>query len=144
MPSEFDSMIAKIIAHGRTREEAISRLRRAIAETMVVIEDGATNQGFLLELLGRPELQAGEVDTGWLDRLHRQGAVQSVQHADVALVRAAIELCDAASVGDRELTPPELIDCIITEEGCFLPEDVAALVDRTPFLREGYALLRRA
>ncbi|TML56261.1 MAG: hypothetical protein E6G15_01485 [Actinobacteria bacterium] len=57
---------------------------------------------------------------------------------------APIELGDAASVGDRELTPPELIDCIITEEGCFLPEDVAALVDRTPFLREGYALLRRA
>jgi acetyl/propionyl-CoA carboxylase alpha subunit len=86
VPPEFDSMIAKIIAHGRTREEAIARLHRAIADTTVVIEDGTTNQGFLLELLGRPELRAGEVDTGWLDRLQVQGAVQSTRHADVASV----------------------------------------------------------
>ncbi|HWE12507.1 MAG TPA: carboxyl transferase domain-containing protein [Solirubrobacteraceae bacterium] len=101
VPTEFDSMIAKIIAHGRTRQEAIARLRRAIADTMVVIEDGATNQGFLLELLGRPELRAGEVDTGWLDRLQVEGAVQSKRHADVALVRAAIELCDDATASER-------------------------------------------
>jgi translation initiation factor 2B subunit (eIF-2B alpha/beta/delta family) len=43
---------------------------------------------------------------------------------------------------DRDLTPPELIDCIVTEEGSFLAEEIAALVDRTPFLREGYSLLR--
>src|SRR6202035_4576010 len=85
VPSEFDSMIAKIIAHGRTREEAIARLRRAIADTMVVIDNGATNQGFLQDVLGRPELHAGEVDTGWLDRLQVEGAVQSKRHADVAL-----------------------------------------------------------
>ena len=69
VPPEFDSMIAKIIAHGDTREQAIARLRRAVADTMVAIDDGTTNQGFLLELLGRPELRAGDVDTGWLDRL---------------------------------------------------------------------------
>jgi hypothetical protein len=33
---------------------------------------------------------------------------------------------------------------VITEEGRFLAEEIAALVDRTPFLREGYALLRNA
>jgi acetyl/propionyl-CoA carboxylase alpha subunit/acetyl-CoA carboxylase carboxyltransferase component len=101
VPSEFDSMIAKIIAHGRTREEAIARLRRAIADTMVVIENGATNQGFLLDVLGRPELRAGQVDTGWLDRLQSQSAVQSTRHADVALVRAAIALCDDATGHER-------------------------------------------
>ena len=101
VPAEFDSMIAKIIAHGRTREEAIARLRRAIADTMVVIEEGTTNQGFLLELLGRRELRDGEVDTGWLDRLQVQGEVQSKRHADVALVRAAIELCDDATATER-------------------------------------------
>jgi len=42
---------------------------------------------------------------------------------------------------DRDVTPPELIDCVITEEGRFLAEEIAALVDRTPFLREGYSLL---
>jgi len=45
---------------------------------------------------------------------------------------------------DRDLTPPELIDRVITEEGQFLSEEIAALVDRTPFLRDGYALLRGA
>ena len=57
VPPQFDSMIAKIIAHGGTREQAIARLRRAVADTMVVIDDGTTNQGFLLELLGRDELR---------------------------------------------------------------------------------------
>ena len=94
-------MIAKIIAHGDTREQAIARLRRAVADTTVAIEDGTTNQGFLLELLGRPELRSGEVDTGWLDRLQAQGDVEPVRHADAALVQAAIALCEAAAAGER-------------------------------------------
>ena len=41
-----------------------------------------------------------------------------------------------------DMTPRELIDEVVTEEGAFARDDVAALIDRTPFLREGYALLR--
>jgi translation initiation factor eIF-2B subunit delta/methylthioribose-1-phosphate isomerase len=41
-----------------------------------------------------------------------------------------------------DLTPPELIGCYVTEEGVYKPEEIAALIDRTPFLREGYELLR--
>jgi translation initiation factor 2B subunit (eIF-2B alpha/beta/delta family) len=41
-----------------------------------------------------------------------------------------------------ELTPAELIDCVVTEEGTVSPEEIRALVDRTPFLRDGYAILR--
>ena len=51
IPADFDSMIAKIIAYGRTRDEALGRLRRAVAETTVIIEGGATNKSFLLDLL---------------------------------------------------------------------------------------------
>jgi ribose 1,5-bisphosphate isomerase len=40
-----------------------------------------------------------------------------------------------------DLTPPEQVDGYVTEEGEFAPDEIAALVDRTPFLREGYALL---
>ena len=101
VPPEFDSMIAKIIAHGANREQAIARLRRALADTMVVIDEGTTNQGFLLELLGRPELRRGEVDTGWLDRLQGADEVQPVRHADTALIGAAIALCDAATAAER-------------------------------------------
>jgi translation initiation factor 2B subunit (eIF-2B alpha/beta/delta family) len=43
-----------------------------------------------------------------------------------------------------ELTPSELIDSIVTEEGTHPADEIRALVDRTPFLREGYALLRRS
>ena len=42
-----------------------------------------------------------------------------------------------------ELTPPALIDSVVTEEGTVSPDEIGALVDRTPFLREGYALLSR-
>jgi ribose 1,5-bisphosphate isomerase len=40
-----------------------------------------------------------------------------------------------------ELTPPELLTEIVTEEGATATDCVGSLVDRTPFLREGYALL---
>ena len=59
IPAEFDSMIAKLIAWGRDRDEALARLRRAVADTVVVVDGGTTNQGFLLELLDRPEVQVG-------------------------------------------------------------------------------------
>ena len=72
IPAEFDSMIAKLIAWGRDRDEALARLRCALADTIVVIDGGTTNQGFLLELLDRPELRSGDVDTTWLDRLQLQ------------------------------------------------------------------------
>jgi ribose 1,5-bisphosphate isomerase len=40
-----------------------------------------------------------------------------------------------------DLTPPELIEQIVTEEGTYPSDEIRALVDRTPFLREGYTLL---
>src|SRR3954467_8944852 len=56
IPADFDSMIAKIIAYGRDRDEALARLRRALADTTVLIEGGATNKSFLLDLLDQPEV----------------------------------------------------------------------------------------
>ena len=95
IPSEFDSMIAKIIAHGKNRKEALSRLQRALRESVVVIKGGASNKAFLLELLSRPEVQCGEVHVGWLDHLAATGEHISRRYADVALVQAAIETYDA-------------------------------------------------
>ena len=56
---------------------------------------GASNRAFLLELLSRPEVQQGEVDIGWMDRLAASGEHLSRKFADVALVQAAIEAYDA-------------------------------------------------
>jgi translation initiation factor 2B subunit (eIF-2B alpha/beta/delta family) len=40
-----------------------------------------------------------------------------------------------------ELVPPDLITEVVTEEGTFTPDDIGSLVDRVPFLQEGYALV---
>jgi translation initiation factor 2B subunit (eIF-2B alpha/beta/delta family) len=41
-----------------------------------------------------------------------------------------------------DLTPREFVDEVVTEEGAFSSEDVRSLIDRTPFLSQGYGLLR--
>ena len=101
IPAQFDSMIAKLIAWGRDRDEALARLRRALAETTIVVEGGTTNVGFLLDLLALPELRAGEIDTGWLDRRQVRGDTTPVRHAEVALVAAAVHFADEQSAVDR-------------------------------------------
>ena len=60
----YDSMIAKLIAHGATRNEALDALRDALAETEV---DGVTtNLPFLRWLVAHPALRAGETTTAFL------------------------------------------------------------------------------
>jgi acetyl/propionyl-CoA carboxylase alpha subunit/acetyl-CoA carboxylase carboxyltransferase component len=89
IPSEYDSMIAKIIAVGRDRGEALARLSRALSETTVVVTGGSTNKSFLLDLLERDEVRTGDVDTGWLDRLTAAPPAPR-PYAGVALVAAAV------------------------------------------------------
>ena len=95
IPSEYDSMIAKIIACGRTREEALARLRRALLESEVVIRGGASNKGFLLGLVDNPAVRSSEVDVGWVDRVVAEGKHLPHEGADIALLQAAIETYDA-------------------------------------------------
>lgn len=71
---EFDSMIAKLMAHGRDRNQAMARLLRALRELELVVEDGTSNKAFLVDLLQRPEVISGSADTGWLDRV---GSIQT-------------------------------------------------------------------
>ncbi|GGL32482.1 ATP-grasp domain-containing protein [Phycicoccus endophyticus] len=91
IPADFDSMIAKVIAFGHDRDEALARLRRAMRETTVVIEGGATNKSFVLELLDQPEVLDGSADTGWIDRVRAEGRLVATEHSGVALVAAGIE-----------------------------------------------------
>lgn len=101
IPADFDSMIAKIIAYGRTRNEAMARLRRAMAETAVVIEGGATNKSFILDLLDQPEVVDGSADTGWIDRVRGEGRLVSHRHSGIALVAAGIEGYEEAEAVER-------------------------------------------
>lgn len=101
VPKEFDSMLAKIIAHGQTRKEALSRLQRALRESVVVIKGGASNKAFLLDLLERDEVQRAAVDIGWLGRLAASGGHLSQRNAEAALVHAAIEVYESHLTVER-------------------------------------------
>ncbi len=91
---EFDPMIAKLIAHGTDRGEALARLRRALSESAVVLDGGTTNKAFLLELLDRPEVRRSQVDTGWLERWSAERVDAIRPNAGVALLAAAVEAYD--------------------------------------------------
>jgi acetyl/propionyl-CoA carboxylase alpha subunit/acetyl-CoA carboxylase carboxyltransferase component len=95
VPPEFGSMFAKMSAVGHTREEALGRLKRALAESAIAIAGGMTNRTFLLQLLDRDEVRTGRVDVGWLDRLSARPTVGPGEHAGIALLQAAIEVYDA-------------------------------------------------
>ncbi|GGE83203.1 acetyl-CoA carboxylase biotin carboxylase subunit [Stappia taiwanensis] len=62
----YDPMIAKVIAHGATREEALERLSRQFGVTWVA--GPKSNLAFLAALVDHPEVRAGGFDTGLVDR----------------------------------------------------------------------------
>ncbi|WP_433380931.1 carboxyl transferase domain-containing protein [Streptosporangium sp. CA-115845] len=102
IPADFDSMIAKIIAYGRDRDEALGRLRRAMAQTTVIIEGGATNKSFVLDLLDQPEVIDASADTGWIDRVRGEGRLVSHRHSAVALAAAAVEAYEEEERVERQ------------------------------------------
>ncbi len=66
IPPNYDSMVGKLIVHGRTREECITRLRRAIQETVV---DGIkTTLPLHLWILQQEEFLSGEYNIHWLEK----------------------------------------------------------------------------
>jgi len=66
IPPHYDSMIGKIIAYGRDRGEAISRMRRALE--MSVIEGIHTTMPLHLRILAEPDFVSGNIGTGFMDR----------------------------------------------------------------------------
>ena len=106
IPADFDSMIAKIIAYGRDRDEALGRLRRAMAETTVIIEGGTTNKSFVLDLLDQPEVIDASADTGWIDRVRAEGRLVNHRNSAIALAAAAIE----AYLDEEEVSRQRLLN----------------------------------
>jgi acetyl-CoA carboxylase biotin carboxylase subunit len=62
----YDSMIAKIIVHGRDRQEAIARMRRTL--DMTVIEGIKTSVPLHQKIIADPDFQAGRLSTGFMER----------------------------------------------------------------------------
>jgi len=66
IPPHYDSMIAKLLAHGNTRQEAIARMRRALEEFVIV--GVATTIPFHTAMMNDADFVAGSFDTGTLAR----------------------------------------------------------------------------
>ncbi|MEZ0326150.1 MAG: acetyl/propionyl/methylcrotonyl-CoA carboxylase subunit alpha [Fimbriimonas sp.] len=66
IPRFYDSLIAKVIAHGATRADAIKRLKLALLDFHIL--GVQTNIAYLLELIDHPMFLAGDFDTGFLGR----------------------------------------------------------------------------
>ena len=66
MPPHYDSLVAKLITHGRDREEALLRMERALA--FFVIEGIHTSIPLQQKIITDPDFRAGEFSTRFMER----------------------------------------------------------------------------
>lgn len=66
IPPYYDSMIAKIIVHGNTRNEAIAKMKRSLEE--LVIDGVITNRDFLFDIIKNPNFIRGKFDTSFIEK----------------------------------------------------------------------------
>lgn len=69
IPSYYDSMLAKLIVHGKNREEAILKMRSALGE--VIIEGVKTNVDYQYEILHHPDFVSGDTDIEFINKLEQ-------------------------------------------------------------------------
>ncbi|HEY8381815.1 MAG TPA: acetyl-CoA carboxylase biotin carboxylase subunit [Microvirga sp.] len=73
IPPHYDSLVGKLIVHGRTRNECLMRLRRALDEFVV---DGIdTTLPLFRTLVRNPEIQNGQYDIHWLENFLKTGGI---------------------------------------------------------------------
>ncbi|MDP1567685.1 MAG: acetyl-CoA carboxylase biotin carboxylase subunit, partial [Polaromonas sp.] len=81
IPMFYDSMIAKLIVHGKDRAEAIAKMREAL--NAFVIRGISSNIPFQAALLAHPKFVAGDFNTGFIAENYGQGFhAEDVPHAD--------------------------------------------------------------
>jgi len=66
IPPYYDSLIGKLIVHGRDREEALARLKRSLGETVISGVD--TTIPLFQKLLQEPDILSGDYDIHWLEK----------------------------------------------------------------------------
>ena len=66
IPPHYDSLVAKVIAHGRDRAEAVSRMQRTLG--MTVIEGIETTVPLHMRILDDPDFLGGKLSTAFMDR----------------------------------------------------------------------------
>ena len=114
-------------------DEAPSRVREA--SILLIGADTVFRDGTICNKVGTIPLAKAAADAG----------VPTVVAAEVIKL-APVPGSQAPELADIErslfeMVPPDLITEVVTEEGPFAPDEIATLVDRVPFLSEGYALV---
>jgi acetyl-CoA/propionyl-CoA carboxylase biotin carboxyl carrier protein len=104
--SAYDPMLAKIIAHGPDRGTALRRLDGALARTAVL--GVTTNIGFLRALLTDPDVAAGRLDTGLVERIvPGSGAAAAPDDVLAAAALARLLLLEPAGSGGSPWDIPD-------------------------------------
>jgi 3-methylcrotonyl-CoA carboxylase alpha subunit len=93
----YDPMIAKIIAHGADRREALDRLSAALSRT--VVAGPKSNLAFLRAVVGHADVRAGGVDTGFVERAGT--AIAGGRVGDAVIAAAVVRLVAAAAAAAR-------------------------------------------
>jgi acetyl-CoA carboxylase biotin carboxylase subunit len=89
VPIDYDPLLAKLIGYGNDRPQAIARLARALDEYFV--GGIKTNLSLFQKILSDHEFHAGNLDTGFLDRLVKsKPAEQRNDHSDIAAIAAGL------------------------------------------------------
>lgn len=91
VPLDYDPLLAKLVGYGETREMAINRLRRALVEYF--IGGIKTNISLFRRILLDPQFQAGDIDTGFLDRLLKEPRPideRTLERIPIAAIAAAL------------------------------------------------------
>jgi acetyl-CoA carboxylase biotin carboxylase subunit len=76
VPPYYDSLVAKLVAYGRDRQEAIARMRRALS--MFVVEGIHTTIPLHEQILADPDFVAGRLDTSFLSDFYQKSTVEGV------------------------------------------------------------------
>jgi acetyl-CoA carboxylase, biotin carboxylase subunit len=88
VPIDYDPLLAKLIGYGADRPQAVSRLARALNEYFV--GGIKTNLPLLRRILAQPDFQAGDVDTGYVDRLPKSEAAEVKHEENIAAIAAGL------------------------------------------------------
>ncbi len=73
IPSEYDSMIAKVIVHAPDREAAIMKMRAALEEMLII--GVKTNLDFQYQIMRHPVFCEGRADTGFIEHIMQKGSI---------------------------------------------------------------------
>ena len=119
----YDPMIAKVIAHGPTRDAARSALTQALDESAVW--PLKTNAGFLVKALEHPDFIAARLDTGLIGR-EGEALMPPARPSDDALADAAASLTRGGGLAGFRLNAP------VRSEGTFLLDGEAVTISYDP------------